>query len=79
MLSNRLYNQSVSTMQEQMFIISDCLLSLGYRELSKLAQKSGNWEFVHEFVNLIKVESYNRKDDTILDNLSRAWLVKDLI
>jgi hypothetical protein len=67
-------NQSVSSLMEQMFIVSDCLRRLGYKKLAKLAQQSNHWEFTHDFVMLISREATRREDYDILDRLAYAGL-----
>lgn len=68
-------NKHPTTLQQQMFIVSDCLLKLGYRKLAIDAQTSSHWEFVHEYVTIITREAKYRQDDDLLDRLAFAGLI----
>jgi hypothetical protein len=62
-------------LQKQMFVVSECLLRLGYRKLAIKAQRPVFWEFVHDFVALIVRESKNRKDCDTLNRLKTSGLI----
>jgi len=79
MLARKLELHSTSTIQQQMFMISDILMSIGRHKEALLVQDSNNWEFAHDFINLIKDEANRRKDATILNRLDRIWIVRGLI
>ncbi len=64
-----------TTLMQQMFVVSDCLLKLGYRRLAILAQEASKWEFANDFVTLIVREASHRQDDDILDRLAHADLI----
>lgn len=68
-------NANRITRQQQMFVISGCLMKLGYRDLAILAQSSDNLEYVCDFVNIIKVEAQNRSEYALLDQLHNADLI----
>lgn len=68
-------NQHPTSLQQQMFIVSDCLLKLGYRKLALDAQRSSHWEFVNEYVTIITREANYRQDDDLLDRLAFAGLI----
>jgi hypothetical protein len=78
MFARKLDIHSISTIQQQMFMISDILLSIGKREEALLVQDSNNWEFAYDFINLIKDEAIRRKDATILNRLDHIWIVRGL-
>lgn len=67
--------QRPTSLQQQMFIVSDCLLKLGYRRLALDAQRSSHWEFVNEYVTIITREANYRQDDDLLDRLAFAGLI----
>lgn len=67
--------EGVTSLMQQMFVISDCLLKLGYRKLAMLAQQADHWEFANDFVTLVSREARNRQDDDILDRLAFAGLI----
>ena len=67
-----------SSLMKQMFIVSDCLLKLGYINLAKLAQRAENWEFVYDFISVIKQEATVRQDSEILNRIARAGMTRRL-
>lgn len=77
MLARKLDNVPISSIMQQMWIVSDCLLWLGRREDAIAAQRSENWEHIHSYVKLIKDEATKRKDGRILNHLDRMWLTAD--
>lgn len=70
------YNQrSVTSLMQQMFVVSDCLLRLGYPKLAIVAQKAQYWEFANDFAALIKREARCRNDYDTIHRLAHAGLV----
>ncbi len=68
------YNEATTQMQ-QMFVVSDCLLKLGYRKLAIAAQEAPTRGLVNDFVTLVTREASQRQDDDILDRLAHAGLI----
>jgi hypothetical protein len=66
-------------LKKQMFIVSECLMRLGYRQLALKAQRSFYWEFVHDFVALIVRESNRRQDSVTLNRMATAGLISKRI
>lgn len=67
--------KNITSLMQQMFVVSDCLLKLGYRQLAIAAQDSNNWEFATDFVKMISREAHTRHDDAILDRLASAGFI----
>lgn len=66
---------NINSKMEQMFIVSECLLSLGYRKLAIIAQQANYWEFAPDFVSIAKNEAVNRNDYDTLNRLASAGLI----